>query len=146
MTVVGGFRDLQNLVIAGRQSTLLERTLLKRMEARIRCGRDQCETTSTSPSTPLTTLKGRSYTLPSFLAMARYSPSAKMTRGNAPIDSLMTSPPGVITDQAVFARASPPLSLTSFSVMTAARWVMVTSVSLPACTRISERTTELASP
>src|ERR1700737_710917 len=112
-------------------------------QPRCRC---QCETTSTSPSTPLTTLKGRSYTLPSFLAMARYSPSDSTTRGNAPIDSLMTSPPGVITDHAVFAKASPPLSLTSFSVMTAARWVMITSVSLPACTRISERTTELASP
>src|ERR1700710_1650347 len=94
----------------------------------------QRATTSTSPSTPLTTLKGRSNTFPSFLAMARYSPSDNTTRGNAPIDSLMTSPPGVITDQAVFARASPPLSLTSFSVMTAARWVMTTSVSLLACT------------
>jgi hypothetical protein len=58
----------------------------------------------------------------------------------------MTSPPGVITDQAVFAKASPPLSETSLSVMTAARWVTVTSVSLLAWTRISERTTELASP
>src|SRR5205807_9718032 len=103
-------------------------------------------TTSTSPSTPLTTLKGRSNTLPSFLAMARYSPSDSTTRGKAPIDSLMTSPPGVITDQAVLASASPPLSETSFSVMTAARWVTITSVNLPACTRISERTTELASP
>jgi hypothetical protein len=44
----------------------------------------------------------------------------------------MTSPPVVITDHAVFANASPPLSLTSFSVITAARWVMITSVSLPA--------------
>src|SRR5437016_5647671 len=102
--------------------------------------------TSTSPSTPLTTLKGRSNTLPSFLAIARYSPSESTTRGKAPIDSLITSPPGVITDQAVLASASPPLSLTSFSVMTAARCVMMTSVSLPACTRMSERTTELASP
>ena len=66
--------------------------------------------------------------------------------GNAPINSLMTSPPGVITDQAVLASASPPWSLTSFSVITAARWVMITSVNFPACTRISERTTELASP
>src|SRR5471030_2036035 len=54
--------------------------------------------------------------------------------------------PGVITDHAVLASASPPLSLTSFNVMTAARWVMITSVSLLACTLISERTTELASP
>ena len=88
--------------------------------------------TSTSPSTPLTTLKGRSNTLPSFLAMARYSPSDSTTRGKAPIDYLMTSPPGVITDQEVLASASPPLSLTSLSVITAARWVMITSVSLPA--------------
>src|SRR6202051_900418 len=119
------------------------------MDARIKSGHDELSyraTTSTSPSTPLTTLKGRSYTLPSFLAMARYSPSDRITRGNAPIDSLMTSPPGVSTDQAVLASASPPLSLTSFSVMTAARWVMMTSVSLPAWTGISERTTELASP
>src|ERR1700753_3058089 len=102
--------------------------------------------TSTSPSTPLTTLNGRSNTLPSFLAMARYSPSDKITFGNAPTDSLTTSPPGVITDQAVLASASPPLSLTSLSVITAARWVTMTSVNLPAWTRISERTTELASP
>ena len=40
--------------------------------------------------------------------------------------------PGVITDHAVLASASPPFSLTSLSVMTAARWVTVTSVSLPA--------------
>src|SRR5665213_3135134 len=78
---------------------------------------DQRAITSTSPSTPLTTLKGRSNTLPSFLAMARYSPSDSTTRGNAPIDSLMTSPPGVITDHAVFASASPPLSLTSFCLL-----------------------------
>src|SRR6202022_4237386 len=77
-------------------------------QPRCRC---QCETTSTSPSTPLTTLKGRSYTLPSFLAMARYSPSAKITRGKAPIDSLMTSPPGVLTAQEIFARPPPPFSL-----------------------------------
>ena len=56
------------------------------------------------------------------------------------------SPPGVITDHAVLASASPPRSLTSFSVITAARWLTVTSVSLPAWTRMSERTTELASP
>src|ERR1700682_5447502 len=88
--------------------------------------------TSTSPSPPLTTVEERSNTLPSFLAMARYSPSDSTTRGNAPIDSLMTSPPGVITDHAVLAKASPPLSPTSFNVMTAARWLMITSVSLPA--------------
>src|SRR6185437_12761842 len=114
------------------------------MTAHVGC--HQRATTSTSPSTPLTTLNERSYTLPSFLAIARYSPSDNMTLGNAPIDSLMTSPPGVITDHAVLASASPPRSLTSLSVMTAARWVMMTSVSLLACTRMSDRTTELASP
>src|SRR6185312_4685264 len=41
--------------------------------------------TSTSPSTPATTLNSRSNTLPSLRAMARYSPSARMTRGKAPI-------------------------------------------------------------
>ncbi|KTT67797.1 hypothetical protein NS334_16490 [Sphingomonas endophytica] len=80
------------------------------------------------------------------MAIARYSPSESTTRGNAPIDSLITSPPGVITDHAVLASASPPFSLTSLSVMTAARWVTVTSVTLPAATRMSERNTELASP
>src|SRR6185437_14537789 len=102
--------------------------------------------TSTSPSTPVTTLNSRSYTFPSLRAIARYSPSAKMTRGNAPIDSLITSPPGVSTDQAVLASASPPRSVTNFNVMAAARCVTVMSVSFPACTRMSDRTTELASP
>src|SRR5665213_1678990 len=102
--------------------------------------------TSTSPSTPVATLNSRSYTLPSLRAMARYSPSARITRGKAPIDSLTTSPPGVRTDQAVLASASPPFSATSLSVIAAARWVTVMSVSLPAATRMSERTTELASP
>ena len=99
-----------------------------------------------SPSTPVETLNSRSNTLPSLRAMARYSPSARMTRGNAPIDSLTTSPPGVNTDQAVLASASPPFSATSLSVIAAARCVTVMSVSLPAATRMSDRTTELASP
>src|SRR4029078_7351849 len=101
---------------------------------------------STSPSTRVTPLNSRSKTFPSLRAIARYSPSAKITRGNAPIDSLITSPPGVSTDHAVLASASPPRSLTNFSVMTAPRWVRVMSVGFPACTRMSERTTELASP
>ncbi len=45
----------------------------------------------------------------------------------------MTSPPGVMTDQLVLAGASPPTSLTSLSMIMAARWFAVTSVSVPAC-------------
>jgi hypothetical protein len=58
---------------------------------------------------------------PSFLAMARYSPSDGDAEGADRF--LMTSPPGVITDQgvrAVFAA----LVADSFKVITAARWVM----------------------
>src|SRR5664280_3852172 len=113
-------RDARKSALLRMRSEIFSRALRERPREATRPAREaphQCATTSTSPSTPLTTLKGRSYTLPSFLAMARYSPSDRMTRGNAPIDSLMTSPPGVITDQAVLASASPPLSLTSLSVM-----------------------------
>src|SRR5712671_3212486 len=64
--------------------------------------------TSTSTSTPVKTRKGRSYNLPSLRAIARYSPSARITRGKAPLASLITSPPGVRTVHCVLARASPP--------------------------------------
>src|SRR5262249_11041924 len=77
--------------------------------------------TSTSRSTPLTTRNSLSKVLLSLRAIARYSPSARITRGKAPIDSLTTSPPGVSTDHWVSARASPPRSFTSLRVMIAAR-------------------------
>src|SRR5260370_34523457 len=92
----------------------------------------QRATTSTSPSTPLTTLNGRSNTLPSFMAMARYSHSDSTTRGKAPIHSLMTSPPGVMTDQAALASASAPLPLASYRAMTAAARGMGTADSFRA--------------
>ena len=67
-------------------------------------------------------------------------------RGNAPLDSVMVSPAGESTAQSVLASASPPRRATSLNMMTAARCVTVTSVSLPTCTRMSERTTALPSP
>ena len=59
---------------------------------------------------------------------------------------MIVSPAGDSTAQSVLASASPPRLLTSLNMMAAARCVTVMSVSLPACTRMSERTTALPSP
>ena len=56
-----------------------------------------------SRSTPLTT-RNRLEGLAVVAGDARYSPSARITRGKAPIDSLITSPPGSAPTTGIGAR------------------------------------------
>jgi DNA-binding transcriptional ArsR family regulator len=69
--------------------------------------------------------------LPSWRAISRYSPSASVTEGKAPIASRIVSPPGVSTLKATPAKASPPATATSLRVTVAARWLSTASVTRP---------------
>ena len=64
-----------------------------------------------------------------------------MIDGNAPTLSCTSMPSCVVTVQLVLASASPPSAETSFSVTSAPVWRMTASVSLPASTWMSARTT-----